>query len=75
VVLGAAAASHQRLPITSIYAGLQFWPRGVVEFSPEIGCFAFSVDADDLTLPLIGPGRGVFYVGGALSIRLGKRWP
>ncbi len=71
----AAAASHQREPITSLYAGLQLWPRGILEFSLELGWFAFSIPRDELTLPLVGPARGVWYVGSAISLRLGRRSP
>jgi hypothetical protein len=73
VLFGAAAASHQSQPLTSLYAGLQLWPGGVVECSLEAGWFAFSVDGDEITQPLIGPSRGVLYLGGALAVRLGSR--
>jgi hypothetical protein len=73
VLLDAAAASHQDLPITSIYAGVQLWPRCLVEVSGEVGWFAFSVEGDEITVPLIGPGRGLLYVGLALSVRLGEQ--
>jgi hypothetical protein len=72
LLLGTAVASHQSEPITSIYAGAQLWPRGAVEVSLEAGWFAFSVDADEITQPLVGPSRGVLYLGGALSVRLGR---
>jgi hypothetical protein len=75
LVFDAAAATHQNTPITSLYAGLQIWPHGIAEFSLELGWFAFSVDRDRITSSLVGSGRGLLYAGGAVAIRLGKRWP
>lgn len=71
LIFDAAAASHQDGPITSLYAGVQLRPRPWVELSLELGWFAFSVDAREITVPLIGPARGVLYLGGALAFRIG----
>lgn len=73
VLFGAAARSTNDGPITSLYAGVQLWPRRTVEVSLEIGWFAFSVDRDEITAPLISPGRGVLYVGGAVAFRIGGK--
>lgn len=71
VLFSAAAKSTNDGPLTSLYAGFQLWPRGLLEISLEVGWFAFSVDADELTVPVLSPGRGVLYLGGAAAFRFG----
>jgi hypothetical protein len=72
-IFGVAAKTTNDAPIASIFAGLQIWPKGIVAFSVEGGWFAFSIDADELTVPIVSPGWGTLYVGGAASFRIGAR--